>query len=132
MKLKTPDLPTFLNLLSALILLVGLISATVIYQRAGNEPYGALGYENEGGALYPVLPEYSKQYLRGMELYGGKANVLADKLRLWLGGLFHGKSLAVIIGAASIIISFGLFYAANHLPSSKSEVRRENNAGGIE
>ena len=38
MKWKIPDLPTCLNLLSALILLVGLGSATWIYQRADNAP----------------------------------------------------------------------------------------------
>lgn len=88
---------------------MGLISALVIYQRAGNAAYGALGYEDEGGGLYPVMPEDSKQYQREMELYGGKANVLAESLRLWVGGLFQGKSLAFIIAGTTIIISFGFY-----------------------
>ena len=33
---------TWLNLISAIILLVGLGSSILIYQRAGNDPYGAL------------------------------------------------------------------------------------------
>ncbi len=127
MKFKTPDLPTLLNLFSALILLVGLTTAIWIYVKAENVPYGALGYESEGGVLYPVMPEDSKQYQRGLELYGGTANVLADEFRRWLGGLFHGKSLAVIIAGATILISFGLFYAAKHLTSHpKSEPRRDS------
>jgi hypothetical protein len=124
MKIKA-SVPACLNLLSAIILVVGLISAGVIYQRAGKAPYGALGYEIEGGTLYPVMPEDSKQYQREMELYGGKANVLAESLRLWVGSLFQGKSLAFIIAGASIIISFGFFYAAGkYSPDSKS--RRQN------
>lgn len=105
-----------LNILAAAILLVGLVSAVWIYARAENVPYGALGYEEEGGVLYPQMPEDSKQYEREMELYGGKANVLADRLRRWIGGLFQGKSLAVIIAGASLLISFGIYYAANYLP----------------
>ena len=100
MKAKIPNLPTCLNLLSAFILLVGLGFATWIYQRAENAPYGALGYVNEGGILYPVMPEDSNSYLRGLELYGGTANVLVDEFRRWLAGFFQGKSLAFILGGA--------------------------------
>ncbi len=131
MKPKIPDLPTCLNLLSALILLVGLGTATWIYQRAENAPYGALGYVNEGGTLYPVMPEDSKSYQRGLELYGGTANVLADKFRRWFAGLFQGKSLAFILAGTSILISFGFFYAANHSkPRVKTDVLNEDNRDG--
>ncbi len=122
MKRQIPDRPTLFKFLSLLILLIGLASAAVIYHRAGNTPYGALGYE--GG--YPIMPEDSKQYLRSMELYGGKANVLADELRRWFVGLWQGKALAKIIALFSIIISIGFFYAANHLPPrNSSEVHEE-------
>ncbi len=114
MKGKIPDFQTCLNLISALILLVGLGSAVWIYQTAENVPYGALGYVNEGGTLYPVMPEDSKQYQRGLELYGGTANVLVDEFRRWFVGLWQGKSLAFIIAGAAIMISFGFYYAANH------------------
>jgi hypothetical protein len=124
---KIPDLPTRLKLISVIILLVGLASALWIYQRAENAPYGALGYVNEGGILYPVMPEDSKQYLRSMELYGGKANVLADQFRRWFVGLWQGKSLAFIIACITIITSGGFFYAANHLtPPLKSDGSEDN------
>jgi len=127
MKGKIPDLPTCLKLISVIILLAGLGIAAWIYQRAENVPYGVLGYENEGGTLYPVMPEDSKQYLRSMELYGGKANVLADQFRRWFVGLWQGKSLAFIIACTTIIISFGFFYAANHLkPRSEYGFDQEN------
>jgi hypothetical protein len=126
MKWKFPDLPTCLNLISAIILLVGLGSATLIYQRAENNSDGVLGYEEVDGVLYPINPEDSKQYLRGLELYGGKTNVLVDKFRRWFVGIWHGKSLAFIVGCLTIIISFGFFYTANYLnPRLKSDATGE-------
>jgi hypothetical protein len=126
------DRRTRLKLISLIILLVGLGSAAWIYHRAENTPYGALGYVEEGGTLYPVMPEDSKEYLRSMELYGGKANVLADRSRRWFVGLFQGKSLAVIIAGAAIIISWGFFYAAHHpTPPLKSD-RSEDNRDGTD
>ena len=125
---QIPDRQTRLKLISVIILLVGLGSATWIYQGAENTPYGALGYLNEGGILFPVMPEDSKQYLRSMELYGGKANVLADQFRRWFVGLWHGKSLAFTVACIAILISFGFFFTAKQLPSRlKSDVRGENN-----
>lgn len=122
---------TWLNLISAIILLVGLGSAALIYQRAGNDPYGALGYEGEDGTIYPIMPENSKLYRHNLEVYGGKFNVIMDDFRRWFVGLRHGKSLAVIIGCTTIIISFGFFYAANYLTQPlKFDVHNENNPDG--
>jgi hypothetical protein len=131
MKWKITDLPACLNLISAIIMLVGLGSAVLIYQRAANDSNSALGYEDEGGSVHPVMPEDSKMYLRDLELFGGKANVLAYQFRHWLDGLWHGKSLSFTVGCITILISFGFFYAANHLPSrQKSGTRNEKNRGG--
>lgn len=133
MKWKIADLHTCLNLISAIILVVGLGSAILIYRTAQNYSGGVLGYEEEGGSVYPVMPEDSRKYLRGLELYGGKANVLMDELRRGFVGLWHGKSLAFTVGCISIFVSFGVFYAANHLPSSlKSDVPGENNRDGTD
>jgi hypothetical protein len=122
---------TYLNLISAIILVVGLGSAALIYQRAGNDPYGALGYEVVDGTIYPIMPENSKIYRHNLELYGGKLNVIMDDFRRWFAGLWHGKSLAFIIACTCTIISFGFFYAANYLTQPwKSEVHNENNPGG--
>ena len=124
MQRKFPDRHTGLNLISAIILLVGLGSAILIYQRAENDSNRVLGYEERDGSLYPIMPEDSKQYLRDLELYGGKANVLADEFRRWFVGLWQGKSLAFILACTTIFISFGVFYAANYLPPRlTSEVR---------
>lgn len=127
MKMKIPDLPTRLKLLGAIILMVGLGSAALIYQRAENGSYGALGYEVVNGTIYPIMPQDSKMYIHNLELYGGKLNVIMDDFRRWFLGLWHGKSLAFIIAGTSIMISFGFFYAANHWkPRLESNVDNEN------
>jgi len=111
------DLRKFLNIASVLVLLLGLGSSVWIYQRAANASKSVLGYEEGGGSVYPVAPEDSKMFVRDLELYGGKANVFAYQLRRWFAGLWHGKSLAVMVGCSAILISFALFYAADHLPA---------------
>jgi hypothetical protein len=122
---------TCLNLISAIILVAGLSSAALIYQRAGNDPYGALGYEVVNGTRYPIMPEDSKLYRHNLEVYGGKFNVIMDDFRRWFVGLWHGKSLALIIACTTIIISFGFFYTANYLTQPlKSDVHNENNPVG--
>jgi hypothetical protein len=122
---------TWLNLVSAIILLVGLGGAALVYQRAGNDPYGALGYESADGTIYPIMPGNSKLYRHNLEVYGGKFSVIMDDFNRWFAGLWQGKSLAVIIACTTIIISFGLFYAANYLTQPlKFEVHHENNPDG--
>ena len=133
MKWKNPGLEPWLNLISAVILLVGLGSAVLIYRTAQDNPSGVLGYEVGGGSVYPIMPEDSKKYLRDLELYGGKANVLLDEFRRWFIGLWRGKSLAFTVACITVIISFGFFYAANHFPARlKSDVPGENNRDGTD
>ena len=133
MKWKILDLYTCLNLIGAIILLVGLGSAMLIYRTTENHPKGVLGYEEEGGSVYPIMPGESKKYLRDMELYGGKANVIADEFRRWFVGLWHGKSLAYTVACIAIVTSFGFFYAASHSPSRlKSDDPGENNKDGTD
>jgi hypothetical protein len=106
---------TWLNLISTIILLAGLGSSILIYQRVGNDPYGALGYEN------------SKLYRHNLEVYGGKFSVIMDDFRRWFLGLWQGKSLAFIIAGTTIIIFLGFFYAANHSAQrSKPDAHNEN------
>ena len=100
---------SFLNLIGAIILLFGLGSATLIYRTATNDSRDVLGYQQGNGSVYPVNPDDSKKYLRDMELYGGKANVLMDELRRWFVGLWHGESLAFMIGGITVFISIWVF-----------------------
>ncbi len=133
MRQRIVDLHTCLSIISAVVLLVGLGSALWIYRTAENNAGGVLGYEEEGGSVYPIMPKDSKKYLRDLELYGGKENVLMDELRRGFVGLWHGKLLAFTVGCISIFVSFGVFYASNHLPSRlRSVIPRENNRDGTD
>ena len=127
MKWQIANRHTRLNLIGAIILLVGLGSAILIYRTAENQASDVLGYEQGNGSFYPVKPEDSKKYLRDLELYGGKANVLAYEFREWFVGLWHGKSLAFTVACITIIISIGVFYAASHVRSGfESDITNKN------
>ncbi|HUJ17958.1 MAG TPA: hypothetical protein VL197_08185 [Nitrospirota bacterium] len=131
MKWKITNRRTCLNLISAIILLAGLGSAIFIYLTADNVLDSILGYEVAGGDVYPVTPDNSKMYAHDLELYGGKAAVLANDFRYWFVGLWHGRSLAFTVASITILISFGVFFVANHLPSDlPSDVQEENNRRG--
>jgi hypothetical protein len=107
----------WLNFVGTIILITGLAGAALIYLRAGN------GYQ--------VMLEDSKMYRHNLEVFGGKFMVMVDDFRLWFLGLWQGKSLAVIIGCAAIVISLGFFYAAHHLSQPlKSDDRRKNYPDG--
>lgn len=129
MKWKITNLQARLYLISAVILLVGLGSAIYIYHKAENNPGDVLGYEVVDGNVYPIAPEDSKKYLHDLELYGGKANVLANEFMSWFAGLWHGKSLAFTVACGTIVISFGVFFVANHLSSDlKSDAKGQSPA----
>ncbi len=108
---------TALNFIGAVILIVGLGSALWIYRAADRVSGDILGYEQGYGSPYPVAPEDSKKYLRDLELYGGKANVLADEFRRWFEGLWQGRSLAFTVGAITIFAGVCFFYAASRSPT---------------
>ena len=120
MKWKITNLQKHLYLIAAIILLVGICGVILIYLTAENDSDSVLGYEN------------SKRYIHDLELYGGKANVLANEFEHWFVGLWHGKSLAFTVACITIFVSFGFFFVAKHLPSHlKSDARDEKNRVGI-
>jgi len=131
MKWNSADLRICINLISAIILLVGLSTAIFIYQTADDDSSGVLGYQIIGGTIYPIMPENTKIYKHDLEVYGGKAAVLADEFRRWFIGLWHGKSFAFTIAVITIFTSFAGFFTARHLPShSESDAGAENNRDG--
>jgi hypothetical protein len=121
---------TWLQLIGAIILLVGLGSAALIYHHAATPP-GASGYEAPDGTIYPIRPGDSKLYRHNLEVYGGKFSVIMDDLRRWFIGLWQGKSLAIMIAAAALLISLALFSAAHRLaPPGKFADHQENDPDG--
>ncbi len=60
--------------------------------------------------------ELSKQYLRQMEVYGGKANVVASEIREWFDGLWQGKTLGITVACLSAVLALAVFLALTPLP----------------
>jgi hypothetical protein len=117
---------TNLFLVSAAILLVGLGSAVAIYLDADDEADGKQGYEVAGKYIYPAMNERSKRYQHDLEMYGGKAAVLADDFNRWFYGLWRGRSLAFTIAVISILLSFSFFVAArNAHPDGNADMGQE-------
>jgi hypothetical protein len=82
------------------ILLVGLTASLAIYLTARPPAPNPLGYE----------PEDSKQYLRNMEVYGGKSNLIASEVREGFASLWHGKRLAYTVAVITLLAAWGFHY----------------------
>ena len=108
------DLGRFLSVrrkpIAAAIVLVGFLAALAIYFTANPPSDNPLGYR----------PEDTKQYLRQMEMYGGKANVLASEFQQWFDSLWHGKRLAVTVAVLSVLLALG-FLAVTLPPPPDNE-----------
>jgi hypothetical protein len=111
MKMNIGNRQTYLYIMSALVLLVGLSSAVTIYLAAAVESGGDSAYEIIGGRVYPGSGN-NKKYMHDLQLYGGQAAVLADEFTRWLGGLWQGTQLAYTVGCIAIFISLSFFIAA--------------------
>jgi hypothetical protein len=47
--------------------------------------------------------EKTKLYRHDLEVYGGRANVLADDFREWFAGLWHGRTLAFTVAGLTVL-----------------------------
>jgi hypothetical protein len=102
------DRGKLLHALSIGVLVVGVIAAVLIYHHAALAP-DSIDFED------------NKSYLRQMEMYGGKGNVMAEQIRDWFSGLWHGKSLAFTVVFLSVLTAGGLRLAAIPLPPLEGE-----------
>jgi len=93
-------------IITALILTVGLTTALAIYVAAARAP------DDSSDELTD-----SKQYLRQMELYGGKANVLAAELLQCFASLWHGRRLALTVACGTVLVAGAYWLVAAPLPS---------------
>ena len=91
-----------LRRIAAAILAAGWTSAVVVYFAAGPDSDNPLGYD----------PMQTKTYLHDLELYGGKANVLAAQFRDWFTGLWLGRNLAYTIAVLTRLVALALRYVA--------------------
>ena len=104
-----------LRTIAAAILAIGLCSASAIYFLADDNPDEGDGYVIIDGKIYPGSAYQSKGYVRELERYGGKMNVLMDEFNRWFGSLWHGKKLGVTVGWLSAGTALGLFLLARFL-----------------
>jgi hypothetical protein len=95
-----------LRWLSIAILVAGFVSAIAIYIRAGAKPENPLGYD----------PLDTKKYVRDLEMYGGKANVLATQIREWFVGLWHGTNLAFTVAVLTVLLVLVIRFLSIPLP----------------
>jgi hypothetical protein len=121
MKWKLASLRTRLYIFSAALLLTGLGSAILIYLTADNDGDSNPGYEVVGGYIYPGMHENSKRYIHDLEVYGGKAAILADEFNRWFYGLWHGKALAFTIASLTVFFSLVVFVVARSSASALSD-----------
>lgn len=62
----------------------------------------------------PMLElQSSKKFVREVELYGGKANLVAIELTEAIASVWHGRSLAYVIAVVSLGAAAGCLYAAS-------------------
>ncbi len=87
----------YFRIVAIAILLVGLGSAIMIYLHA------------EHSATDVFNPMASKTYLRELQLYGGKFNVLAAEFSQWFDSLWQGRRLAYMVGVLTLFLA-GLFW----------------------
>jgi hypothetical protein len=64
-------------------------------------------------------PEDTKKYLRDLELYGGKANVLATELRRGFERLWQGRRLAVTLAGLTLLLA-GPLWVAGRAPADRA------------
>lgn len=110
MKTEIREPRTILRLIGAAILLAGLAGSIVIYLTAANEEDDSVYGEISG-----VKPQETKMFRHAVELYGGKANVIAVDFMRWFNGLWHGKALAFTLACITIFISYGCFFSAKRI-----------------
>jgi hypothetical protein len=90
------------------VLLVGLAASAVVYLTSDEGTSDVLTYEQSASGSYGLSPEDSKIYTREMEQVGGRLNMIAYRFRLWLSGIWHGRSLEYTIALFSILVALAL------------------------
>jgi hypothetical protein len=100
--------PSHLRLLSYIVFSIGILSAVFIYITAYPTSQHPIDYD----------PLSSKKYLRDLELYGGKINIIAVEFRQWFGKLWRGKNLSYTIAFITVILSSIFWFIGSHSASN--------------
>jgi hypothetical protein len=93
------------RLVTRAILAAGFVAAVAVYVVASARPEDPLNDQLT-----------SKKYLHDLEVYGGKANVLAAEFRDWFAGMWYGKNLAFTIAVLTVLAALVYRFFATPLP----------------
>jgi hypothetical protein len=110
--------PRWLRLLSYAICTLGLCSAVFLYVTAYPTPQHPLGYD----------PFASKKYVRDLERYGGKINILAVEFRQWFDRLWRGQNLSYTIAFLTVILSYLFWFIGSHSASHRDTHAEKHHA----
>ena len=83
--------------------MAGLLAAMAIYATADDA---------DASALYEM--QLSKQYVRQLQRFGGKASVVFDEFNRWFAGLWEGKTAAFTVAWITIVAAGGVFLFARY------------------
>lgn len=115
-------LATHFKSMAVIILAVGLSSSAIVYLTAKSAAPNPLGYD----------PLDTKKYLRELEVYGGKVNILATEFREWFDGLWRGRPLAFTIVFITVMLAcLFWFLGSHHSPSSDVDGEAEEDHNRI-
>jgi hypothetical protein len=106
--------PRHLRWLAYAMVIIGLGSAVFLYATASPPPQPPLGYD----------PFASKKYVRELEVYGGKINVLAVEFRQWCASLWRGKLLAYTIALLTVLLA-SLLWRMGSLAAAHRDTQAE-------
>jgi hypothetical protein len=115
---------TRLIICAVLVAVVGLASALLIYLTAGpdRDPDENVQTIVVDGKTFRIPLASTKTYRRDLQRFGGGAAVLSDDLERWIGGLWHGRSLAVTVAWITAFVSLGLFAVARLMPYEDADL----------
>ena len=73
------------------------------------------------------MQERSKRCRHDLQMYGGKAAVLADHINRWLDSLWQGRTLAFTVAVLSALAAFAFLLAARKAhPESDADIGQED------
>jgi hypothetical protein len=93
------------------VLVLGLVAATLIYIFAGDDQDAEAAREITEGRMYQ----------HNLEVMGGKLMVYLAQFNDWFASLWHGTSLALTVGALSVAIALGFFWAAHLIATAPAD-----------
>ena len=115
MSFKTMPGERRVRVVTGAILLAGALAALVIFVVNGTPEEGDFRLER------------SRQVVHDMEVYGGRANVLADDFREWFASLWRGRTLAGTVAVLTVLTTLVYRFFAMPLPDAPGDAGPKRN-----